>query len=249
MAATKAQVQQFAATNTPAAKVAAARLHIPWPWVLAQWAHETGYGTQPHMGAHNLGNILSTTHTPINFPSEAAFINSYVASTKADFPNLTTGHTPVTAFGGRQSYSPNTPNYGAGVQGALQTLQTWAPAHVPANVNYAGAQTLMPNGLPGSAANNEAVLLNTEKALGINPLTGQQSTPSTVLGSVTGHNPAQPPANWAQSSGGLFGPLLAWLQSAGLYVAGGVCILVGLVLLVISDRGVQAGPVKIGGDK
>ena len=124
-----------------AAKSAASQLGIPSSWILAQWAMETGWGTQRTMGVNNPGNVgPNGSGGWVNYPSQQAFVAAYVASMVHDFPGFThysvlartntsyRGYirpvlTPQDYLNGPNKYDPGTTRYGSKVAAVLPTVQ------------------------------------------------------------------------------------------------------------------------------
>ncbi len=205
-----AQQVSFVRYWYPYAVQAGAALHVPASWILAQWAHETGYGTQAHQGQYNPGNIMQSG-APKNFTSPAAFVSEYIASAKADFPGLSHPTAPAVAFGGAQTYAQHAPAYGAHVASVVPTVQK-----ILASFPAGSGTTLGP---PGSPVNWNVLPSNWTQYL--------IPAHHTVVGSVTGKS--APPYKPAPS-----GP--SWLTRV-LYVAGGLAAgIMGLVLLVGSEK-------------
>lgn len=221
-----ARAVSFANKYGAAAKQAAASLHVPAAWVLAQWGEETNFGAQPNMGANNPGNIMSGS-TPANFATSTDFVQSYVASVKNDFGYFSGVHTgatsPAQVFGTNQDYAylPNgqlDTQYGTKVQGAYDTLKT-----ALAGVIHPTTSTAYTLSYPGASANNAAV----EKA-------NYQSLftqPTTVLGSVTGANPYVAPIIPSTSMS---------LITRIVYIVVGVVLLIIGVLLMVGDAKMAA---------
>jgi hypothetical protein len=137
---TQTQQVAFVRTWTGAAQRASQQLGIPYQWVLAQWAMETDYGTQPTMGANNPGNVGNLGHGRWQaYPSQAAFVRAYVASMRTDFAHQINaiqvervsvagrgGPPPVTLqqfFNGPQTYDPSTTTYGNNVANFLPSIE------------------------------------------------------------------------------------------------------------------------------
>lgn len=221
------QAQSFATAWTPAAKKAAAQLGVPYQWVLAQWAMETANGTQGNMGVNNPGNVLTASGAPKSFASPAAFLSEYVASVKNDFPHLTGAKSPQQAFNGAQSYDPGVTNYGQRVASRLQSL-TSLGAFSPS-----AAPTLL--GGPGQSSSAAALLAyDRAHATGL---------PTTVLGDVTGTNPqSESSSGTGFSWSSIFGTPAGTLSlpaRIGYFVGGVVAVIMGVVLLVVSDKEVK----------
>ena len=51
------------------AQQASGKLGIPYQWILAQWAMETAYGSQPNMGKFNPGNVGNLNGSWQNYSS------------------------------------------------------------------------------------------------------------------------------------------------------------------------------------
>lgn len=111
------------------ARTAGKMLGIPWQYVLGQWGMETAWGKEPPyiMGKNNPGNVGNLGGHFVNYPSQQAFVKSYVASMKNDFPYfrhpLKHG-TPTIGqvFNGPQKYDPGTTTYGVNVAGGVTAL-------------------------------------------------------------------------------------------------------------------------------
>lgn len=78
--------QGFFDEITPFAKEAAAALGIPWEWVAAHWAHETGYVVNQN---NNLAGIYSYPGSPYGLPGKgyaslSDFAGDYVQVMKQD---------------------------------------------------------------------------------------------------------------------------------------------------------------------
>lgn len=142
--ATLNQEASFIKRWEPAAQQASQKLGIPASYVLAQWAAETGWGTQNPMGKNNPGNILQPNGQPINFSTVTDFINEYIPSVLSDFPYLQIAmsenngiivpSSPQTIFGGNQTYAKppvgkNASWYGPYVQSVYDTLENITKGH------------------------------------------------------------------------------------------------------------------------
>ena len=123
------------------AKQASGKLGIPYQWILAQWAMETAYGSQPNMGKFNPGNVGNLNGSWQNYSSPSAFVSAYVSAMKNDFPKLANGGlaaippferghlgvstailTPQDVLNGPNKYDPNNTTYGQNVANALPTV-------------------------------------------------------------------------------------------------------------------------------
>ncbi len=136
------QAQQLAFINSwkSSAQSAASQLGIPWQWVMAQWAMESGWGTQPGMGANNPGNVGQTHGGWTNYGSQKSFVSAYVSAMRSDFAHQINaiqvsrvsvsgrgGPPEVTLsdfFNGPQSYDPSTTTYGNLVGSVLPTVES-----------------------------------------------------------------------------------------------------------------------------
>lgn len=136
------QAQQLAFINTwkSSAQSAASQLGIPWQWVMAQWAMESGWGTQPGMGANNPGNVGRTNGGWTNYGSQKSFVSAYVSAMRTDFAHQINaiqvsrvsvsgrgGPPEVTLsdfFNGPQSYDHSTTTYGNLVGSVLPTVES-----------------------------------------------------------------------------------------------------------------------------
>ena len=144
--ATLNQEASFIKRWEPSAQQASLQLGIPASYVLAQWAYETGWGTQPHMGHNNPGNIMSQGHL-VNFSSISQFLQQYESAVSSDFPYIQIAMmnengtvvpaSPATVFGGNQKYAVQpkgkSPNwYGEAVQGVYKTVENILKGHTNA---------------------------------------------------------------------------------------------------------------------
>ena len=137
---TQGQQVAFVKSWTGAAQNAGKQLGIPWQWVLAQWAMETGYGTQPTMGPNNPGNVGNLGNGRWQaYASKKAFTSAYVSAMRSDFAHQINaiqvervsvagrgGPPPVTPqqfFNGPQTYDPSTTTYGNNVANFLPSIE------------------------------------------------------------------------------------------------------------------------------
>ena len=137
---TQGQQASFVRQWTGPAQNAAKQLGIPYQWVLAQWAMETGYGTQPNMGRNNPGNVGNLGSGGWQgYASAGSFVQAYVAAIRSDFRHQINaiqvsrvsvsgrgGQPPITLqqfFNGPQSYDPSTTTYGNRVASVLPTIE------------------------------------------------------------------------------------------------------------------------------
>ena len=156
------------------AKQASGKLGIPYQWILAQWAMETAYGSQPNMGKFNPGNVGNLNGSWQNYSSPSAFVSAYVSAMQNDFPKLGKNGlstlvpsgsarggmaipvlTPQQVLNGPNKYDPLNTTYGQNVANALPTVDQilGVPYHLSSPVG------------PGTTSSQKAGPINASKGI------------------------------------------------------------------------------------
>jgi len=218
----------FVTTWEPYAKDAATSLGIPWEFVLAQWAMESGYATQTNMGQNNVGNVGNLGGGKWqNYATPTDFVSAYVASMKSDFPYFSSStqfQNPTLAqvFGGKNSYDPGNSTYNVNVEGAYATIAKVAGL-TETQILSAAAKN---GNIAGSGSTKTGII---QQIFG----TGPTSTGNPIA--ISGEPFLQALANAANgtSSSGLIATLeeVVFLEALGLALFGA-----GLLGLVVKVR-------------
>ncbi len=215
-----------------AAQQAAAQLHIPASWILAQWAVEYGGSNGAGQGSNNPADLRALPGQSAsgsgfaNFSSLPAFVAEYVTTMRRDFSyfaNPVASPTPAQVFGSQHNYttSQSAVSYTQAVLSQIAAMGGSGTLYGPG----AGASASLP--APGTGVSTlQGVIDN-----------GQVATQTrTAKQDLT----AGAAAAAASAGGGLKGIIAgieAWLAGAGTIALGLTIAVVGLALLAFSERG------------